>query len=47
LRRCVSAIDERSTSLRSQFGDRVPADELARRLDKLATDTGVRIRIEY
>jgi hypothetical protein len=42
----ASAIDELITSLRSQFGDRVPADELARRLDKLAADTGMRIRIE-
>ncbi len=45
--RFASAIDELSTSLRSQFGDRVPVDELARRLDKLAADTGMRIRIEH
>jgi hypothetical protein len=45
--RFTSAIDELSKSLRSQFGDRVPADELARRLDKLAADTGMRIRIEH
>ena len=44
--RFASAIDELSTSLRSQFGYRVPADELARRLDKFAADTGMRIRIE-
>jgi len=45
--RLASAIDELSTSLRSQFGERVPADELARRLDKLAADTGMRVRIEF
>ena len=45
--RFASAIDELSTSLRSQFGDGVPADELAHRLDKLAADTGMRLRIEY
>jgi hypothetical protein len=45
--RFASRIDELSTSLRSQFGDRVPADELAHRLDKLSADTGMRIRIEY
>src|SRR5215472_14196668 len=45
--RFASAIDELGTSLRSQFGDRLPADELARRLDKFAADTGMRIRIEY
>jgi hypothetical protein len=45
--RFASAIDELSTSLRSQFGDHVPAGELARRLDKLGADTGMRIRIEY
>ncbi len=45
--RFASAIDELSTSLRSQFGDRVPADEIARRLDKLAADTGMRIRVDY
>lgn len=47
LQRFASAIDELSFSLQSQFGDGVPADELSRRLDKLAADTGMRIRIEY
>jgi hypothetical protein len=42
-----STIDELSASLRSQFGDRVPGDELARRLERLAADTGTRIRVEY
>ena len=43
----ASAIEELSTSLRSQFGEGVPADELAVRLDKFAADTSVRIRFEY
>jgi hypothetical protein len=45
--RFASAIDELSASLRLQFAGGVPAGELARRLDKLAADTGIRIRIEY
>ena len=44
--RFAAAIHELSASLRSEFRDRVPADELARRLDRFAADTGMRIRIE-